>query len=266
MLGKVLKYDIKFGKTPFLVMAGAMVAIGVFTRIVHEAPFIRNLGVSVIFALAMVGIAVGSIVLIFQHFNKSMFSAEGYLTLTLPVKRRTLLISKLITTVLWFNVMLLALSIMLLFFFPDTLSSLNKIKWYDFLSMGSTVFMINLMLVNVTLLLYLIATAAHISVAGRRLGWWFGGGILTAMISLEVLFATKFLAPVAGPWALWLVLNGAEREALSIHITKDISPFLQEPSYSSFSVDLIFVATVALFSVLIWFIILHCLKKRVDLP
>lgn len=261
MLGKVLRYDIKFGKTAFLSMAGALILIGMLTR-VFNTPFVQEWGVNLIMPLSLVGVIVAYVLLVFQNFNKNLFGAEGYLTLTLPVKRRKLMVSKLLTTLLWFNVMMLAIFIMLAFMFPETITELKNTGLYDGITYIFQFVMLNLAMINVTLFLYMMSATAHLSIAGKRPGWPLGVVVLVAATVLESLFGSKLLVRLTGDWVLWLVQVGGK---MTFHFIRD--PFsLYQSVDSAMPINFTVVITLVLFSALSWLATLYCIKKRVDLP
>jgi len=109
MMVKAIKYDFMYSKTWFLTMAAIMIAAAVASKIYawprHSQGIIRDTDGVV---LAMV-IMVAGIISIFQvliFFNRHLFDDAGHLMLALPVKRLTLLVSKLVVSVVWFNFML----------------------------------------------------------------------------------------------------------------------------------------------------------------
>ncbi len=112
MLAKLLKHDFKSLFKYWWIAAIVSLGLGVlagfcFPIITSEADSIPDiLRVSAVlgFLVAIIGIgvfSVFSIVMIFIRFYKNLFTDEGYLTFTLPVKRASILNSKLISAVLF---------------------------------------------------------------------------------------------------------------------------------------------------------------------
>lgn len=266
MLGKVMKYDIKFGKAAFLIMAGAMIFGGLFIRILNTpfARYLRDSGVMVILPLALMGVFTAGIVLVFQNFNRNLFGTEGYLILTLPVKRHKLMVSKLLTTVMWYNIMSLAALIMALLISPQEWTNLMNLTGFGFLNMTIGWLTTNLGIVNMTLFLYMMSATAHISAGGRRPGWALGSVVLVGAIVLESLFGSKVLARLLPNAILWIVQAEAGGP-WSFHLTQNLFD-LYEDVNRAFSVDFVMLFTMVLFSAIAWLVTLHCLKKRVDLP
>lgn len=113
MLKKLLKYDFKSLFKYWWIVAIASVALSVLageciTILESERDFHEVLQVAsgIVIMLAIIGIvvfAVFSTVMIFIRYYKNLFTDEGYLTFTLPVKRSNILNSKVISaTVLEF--------------------------------------------------------------------------------------------------------------------------------------------------------------------
>ncbi len=111
MLAKLLKHDFKalfkYWWIAAIISLGLGVAAGFSIPIAISeekiAPILRASSIIAIF-VAIMGIGVFSafsVVMIFIRFYKNLFTDEGYLTFTLPVKRASILNSKLISAVLF---------------------------------------------------------------------------------------------------------------------------------------------------------------------
>jgi len=121
MFFKLLKYDIAFSKFAFLFISVAMLAFATFIRFTAPEPtrmydihgqilYANTGGLEMLMFLFMVVVAVVSIVQVMLLFN-SLFDDSGYLMLTLPASRTALLASKLMVSVIWFNIMVLIAAI-----------------------------------------------------------------------------------------------------------------------------------------------------------
>lgn len=110
MLKKLLKYDLKFifkywwlGAVIcilFSIVGGfgmSLIDVSFFERELPEV--VESSAVSMIFlaVIAFSGFSIVSLILIFARYQSNLFSDEGYLTFTLPVKRTTLINSKVIS-------------------------------------------------------------------------------------------------------------------------------------------------------------------------
>lgn len=102
MLGKLLKHEIKhsarYTMTIYIAVAAAVAVMGL--SLLTGSGW---LGAVSCFALYVVGFAavVVTLVSVIKNFYDTLFSRQGYLTLTLPVKCSTLLLSKVIVSFLW---------------------------------------------------------------------------------------------------------------------------------------------------------------------
>ena len=182
MLRKLLKYDLLFGRTTFLVMAGLALLLAFllpWVESLHLGVLSQILEVVAILILVPVGII--SVVLVIQLFVKNLFGAQGYLMHTLPVKARTLLSSKLLTTVIWFNFMLFT-GVIAVGLFMRNFNFLDFQSQADFWRMVMIWLDINMVVVSMTLCVYVGIALANSSFNGRRLGYFWGVG---AMIVLQ---------------------------------------------------------------------------------
>jgi hypothetical protein len=271
MLRKILGYDLKFGKNSYLLMAGAVLLVGLF-NLLFKFETLQNMGLSLIIIIGSVVIAVACVILVFQNFNKTIFGPEGYLTLTLPVKRRSVLFSKLITTLIRFNVMLAAVCLTL-FMISGKELNIIIIENFDFffvINMLAAWLLINVIIVNAALYLYMALTLSNISLAGIRPGWIFGGAAAVAALALEIYSKYAFFDYLFGFRRLWIVKLGTpESFSIKIMFAKDVDVISVIYDYTSYSIqDLNLVPAVCMisFSVIAWFVTLHFLKKKVDLP
>ena len=110
MFLKLLKYDLLHGKNGFFGLAAALLAAAVvfrFTMDFFADAVIPLVGATLISSVTHMVVAIMTIIFIHQGFAKTFFGDHGYLIFTLPVKRRLLLASKVMTSLLWLNFMLL---------------------------------------------------------------------------------------------------------------------------------------------------------------
>ena len=102
MLGKLLKYEIKhsarYTATIYLATI-AFAAVSVIALLINST----WLGVMSCFMLYFAGFAsvIVTLVSVIKNFYDTLYGRQGYLTFTLPVKCSTVLLSKLIVSVLW---------------------------------------------------------------------------------------------------------------------------------------------------------------------
>ncbi|MBE6611453.1 MAG: hypothetical protein E7632_03070 [Ruminococcaceae bacterium] len=107
MLGKLIKHEFRATAAPMLILFLGVLVISGLTRLcmlaAEFAEFFAILaGLSVmLYSLVIWAAYVFIYVLIIRRFYKHIYGAEGYLTLTLPVRRSTLILAKLIPAMIW---------------------------------------------------------------------------------------------------------------------------------------------------------------------
>jgi hypothetical protein len=260
-------YDIKFGKNSYLLMAGAMLLFGLF-NLIFKFDFMRHMGMQVIMSIGIVVIGVACVMLIFQNFNKTIFGPEGYLTLTLPVKRRSVLLSKLVTTIVWFNVMLAAFFVTMLMISGEEMGLffVSSFDLFFVLNVLTVWIALNIVIINAVLYLYMGLTLSNISVAGRKFGWIFGAVSAVAATALEILAGKYVFERLFGGNVLWIIRDGALGSSnVSVFFGKSGYIGYGEIAFSQMDMNPAPFACMAAFSVIAWFVTLYLLKKKVDL-
>lgn len=119
MLGKLIKHEWKSTYKVGLLMAVLTLAVTFLGWLSFQSPMwqrindegdlyysvspldILSVVVLMMYVFMLVGITYGVMIYLAVHFYKTMYSARGYLTHTLPVGRHQLLISKLLVSSLW---------------------------------------------------------------------------------------------------------------------------------------------------------------------
>jgi hypothetical protein len=118
MLGKLFKHEIRATGRTFLPLYGALLILTIFTKIVMAigAPNILTDSAAVkmspvteiilgimftLYFVLVVALCVMTLVVIIQRFYKNLFTDEGYLMFTLPVKTWELVFSKLVVGLIW---------------------------------------------------------------------------------------------------------------------------------------------------------------------
>jgi hypothetical protein len=118
MFTKVLKHDFKFSYKVFFAMFAGLVALAAILRIseflVVEHVILRE----IVLGIAAMAVIIASYFQILIFFQRNFFGPEGYLMLTLPVKRGKLLASKFLVSMAWFNFMMLLVPVMVLILVP----------------------------------------------------------------------------------------------------------------------------------------------------
>lgn len=148
MLKKLYKYDWKSVSMLLLVLHGVLLAYSIIGRLAIAIAENSSSGVGtgidtrvslittifgmgavayiLIYAIFIVGIVLATILYLAVRMQKSLFSDEGYLTNTLPVSSDKLLWSKILVFWTWsaINFLCVALSILILVSYPDTMQDI----------------------------------------------------------------------------------------------------------------------------------------------
>ncbi len=117
MLRKVLKYDLKSLWLPWTIMSVTVLGLSIFSgfalRILMSYDFMAIANVmqilpiafsAIMLCIAVIAISIYAIAptfIVLFRFYKNLFTDEGYLTFTLPVRRSTILNSKLLTNLIF---------------------------------------------------------------------------------------------------------------------------------------------------------------------
>lgn len=160
MLGKLFKHEFaSIGKMALLLL---MIAFGVtilgeiyllsplFDSVSHSTADMpglaligRTLGLLGIlsYALMLFGMTVGFIIYVSYRYYKSMFSDEGYLTHTLPVKSSDLLIAKIVTSSVCYFAITFALYFFAILLVLTGISRSYEMSLFEFLTQGKDKFL-----------------------------------------------------------------------------------------------------------------------------
>lgn len=148
MLRKLLKYDLRavwstcWGAFP--AMAGCTAVAIIASRALEAASYSLEVLWIMLMALSFFGIMAGLAAIeitVFTRFFKNLFTDEGYLTFTLPVKRSTLLMSKTLNAFICGAISALALTVCILVFitfgFEGEKGAIINLQWIS--SIGQAV-------------------------------------------------------------------------------------------------------------------------------
>lgn len=131
MLRKLMKYEISFIARKWWIIAASLLGASVVGAFLLRAAIASSsagakaagfvLVVCVLYLIAyafalVIGFA-GTSLLLYWRFYAHFYSDQGYLTFTLPIKRRTLHLSKILNGMLWQGVQLVLLALCALIFF-----------------------------------------------------------------------------------------------------------------------------------------------------
>ena len=190
MLTKVIKYDIRSTWRDF---TGIFLAILLGVILVPMAmknfsnELVQLTAGLVAFAIVIAVIAV-TIINLFKIYNTNVFSKEGYLTMTLPVKASQILASKLVVSSMWITltgiVSIIGMIIFTLIITPMGLDELwigfrTLMEQLDNMSYVSLILLVLLIIIYITkevAKLFLACTVAHLKIVAK---WRIPLGILT---------------------------------------------------------------------------------------
>ncbi len=172
MLGRLIKYDMKsVSRLGIPLSAIALVAAimgAAALKIVVNAPDNAS-GIPLVVCIMFVVAAFIAIfaymvviwILLLHRFYTNMFTDEGYLTFTLPVKPATLILSKLMSAVIWSVASFLVFGICILIIITfGTGSGFANFSWFDGIKelADSGILGFNLLYIPVFLVYMLVAT------------------------------------------------------------------------------------------------------------
>lgn len=100
MLAKLLKYDLKYSLKKLSIFYGIVILFAIYARISAMIRGEDTKYISILtFVLYFMMIGIGSFIVCIQRFWRNLFKGEGYLTFTLPVKPKLILLSKILNYV-----------------------------------------------------------------------------------------------------------------------------------------------------------------------
>ncbi|MDD3840687.1 MAG: hypothetical protein PHP06_08990 [Clostridia bacterium] len=185
MLGKLIKLDIKFAYKKFIVMAALLLVFGFAMPYLYDT--VAQGGAVIIFTVSIVIVCIMCVWLVLQHFQKNLFGPEGYLMFTLPVKPFQLLLSKLITTIIWFNIMLFSAIAMILLLsrFQIPFDAIKgSINWENIKTILKAILGINIGIIPLVLSLYMGISLSTVAIRNKKLGM--GLGMIISIIAIWI--------------------------------------------------------------------------------
>ncbi len=285
MLRKALKYDVRSIMRIFCIIALSTVAISVVGTFGFRfgAPLIMReellpyiLGViSVLFyGISKISVYVSAafiVILIYYRFYKNFFTDEGYLTFTLPVKRKTLLLSKLINvgifTVLQLVVSGICFAVDALFAVAPENGAFVNTEWIDEIILffrvifgGSgawaVAYVVEILLLiimssffSISLMFFCITFGSVIAKRAKILaaiGLYYGINLVLSVLSVFALII--FLPPIVD--GISMLSEGVSANLVNLVIT---------------IVVLVVVAIVATIAFLMYFVTQGCIERRINL-
>ena len=137
MLGKLLKYEFKSTARTLLPLYIAVIGLSLVVGLFGQAElFEMQIFALVILICLMMAMSIATLLVIINRFRKNLLGDEGYLMFTLPVKTKNLIISKLISSVIYIIIssVMVAVSFFIIMSFTGALqefvSSMNSMFEY----------------------------------------------------------------------------------------------------------------------------------------
>lgn len=201
MLGKLLKYELKRSARKFFpLVVGYMIVSLIFSLMLHYGDSVRNPNFLVIFIVVCIayGVAVVSLFTVgftisLANFHKTLFTDEGYLMLTIPVKPYYHIFTKFISSVIWSAASMIVFVLSLLLIDPteylDSVGDFINVLGNGFMEEPLTSFLICLytlaLFAGLQIFLYFVISLSncfkHKVLAGFAI--IFGCNIISSMIS-----------------------------------------------------------------------------------
>lgn len=158
MLGKLLKYELKVSARYFFPIYLAVILMSIFTGLSNYTNILIVRGISTIILVGLfISLLVLTIIVMVLRFKKNLLDEEGYLTFTLPVTSKIIIISKCISSYIYalatFGLTLIAFSTMIKIIGVDKFLSVTLFEFYSniFNLMRDNLFDFNLLLLLITL-------------------------------------------------------------------------------------------------------------------
>lgn len=149
MLGKLFKHEWKTTSKMGLLMLGAIAIVTILGVIGFVLPFsnfiiqensrytdeesvgmiismLISMATMMVYIFTLMGVVYGMLIYMGVHFYKTMYSDEGYLTHTLPVTPRQLIISKVLNSSIWYGFITFAMIISMVILFGAMMVSMSN--------------------------------------------------------------------------------------------------------------------------------------------
>lgn len=194
MLRKLLKYEFKGNGRVMLPFYGLILVLAVITKVfnginIQEFSTLGQIAFGIVafsYGLTMASIMLLTAFLIIQRFAKTVYGDEGYLTHTLPVKSRDIIISKTVSAIAWIALsgIVAVVSVGIIAYYPDVFRDVKTAYGYLVEEMGSPALM------QIFIMLDYMAMASVLAVIS---------GIMMVYMSISIgqLFKKKLMGSIA---------------------------------------------------------------------
>lgn len=171
MLGKLLKHEIRHSaRYTMAIYAAAFAAMAVTgISLLVDSGWLGATSCGILYVIGFASVVV-TLVSIIKNFNDTLFARQGYLTLTLPVKGSTLLISKILVSFMWivasFGVM--ALTFLVIFYYGKSRSGGTMDSMWSIISMSGILDMLpsKMAIIKFVVIVMIIAISTIITYVG----------------------------------------------------------------------------------------------------
>ena len=281
MLRKVFKYDFESIGRIWWIYAVSLLGMSILTSLSmnlsikdeeQTVPMLTILA-TLLFIFSMLAVIASIIfteVLIFVRFYKNFFTDEGYLTFTLPVSRKSLLLSKLLNSLVWnflngvlamICVVILIVSFSPLGIFDDMLPAMSESfqsiptylpTWSILVYLAEGAVLLTLLAAMTTSLIFLCITLGSVIAKKNKIlaavGIYYGFNMVFSGITN---FAASAVVSLGTIGLMSILPEGASNNLIHLIIAL---------------VGLIAIAFVAAVSATLYFTTLNLIERRLNLP
>ena len=255
MFKKLLKHDFKAiykNALPLSIAALACSVIGgISINILNHSSNIHSvfkamLGLSsLLSALVIVAAILGFQILIYAHFYKNLFTDEGYLTFTLPVKRFSILLSKTLNALIWTTisgVVAVVLVLICMIFAGETVGVVELFKSF------AKIFAFRSFLEGFWIMVYILeGILICMAISAMQIN------LIQFCIAFGSTLAKKH--KVLASFGIYYVVNAATSFAFQIFVILNVNPITEMFSFLSRNNPYMLLVAIALFLLLIFIIV-----------
>ena len=240
MLLRLLKHDIRRNVEPFFGMSAVLLVVAFFTGAQNNFATLSVVGYGAFFSLFLIACVI-SFMIMYNSYRKTVFGDNGYLTLTLPIKRSTVLLSKMISAILWTNFMIIVVYLAFELLMRGSLLNL----WYftNFSQSLADYFMLNIVAFFTLSTMHMGITLSNSAFNSVSINRWLGHSVGIGYFIFGMFIATYVIDNL-----LWGFSSSSIIVASSIVV-----------------VDRAFLLSNLAFGLIAYFITLYLLNKRLDL-
>lgn len=214
MLGKLLKYELKATSRVFLLLYPAIILLAFVNKIMgsilkHSSSNFALLPQGIfgmLYFILIVAVCVVTLVLIIQRFYKNLVGSEGYLMFTIPVSSTSLILSKLITAIIWAvaSVSTIIASIFILVYYDGIFADISNgmsvviqaLNEYDMPAAGIIAYAVAFMVISLLFSILTVYTSISIGQLSTKnklltsIGAFFGISVLNQVLGTIVMIIT----------------------------------------------------------------------------